>query len=69
MTQHRCPVEGCCVMLDSQVLMCLFHWFTVPEGLRRRVIKEWRDDPGGPVYFLVRAAAIDAANRIALNRR
>jgi hypothetical protein len=57
MSLHRCPAIGCDRRIQGHEMFCLPHWKTLPGPMKVALLREWRQDRGGPGY----AAAMDAA--------
>lgn len=57
--RHRCKVPDCQVTVTLNRLMCLPHWYQVPEPLRKEIWATWRNGAGvfDPAY---RAAVREA---------
>lgn len=68
--KHECPVNGCMVQCEQNILMCKTHWFMVNKSLRdmvwtawRRVL-QWPNDKGmRKTYLKIREDAIKDVNR------
>jgi hypothetical protein len=56
-----CPVPGCGTRIDSSLLMCSPHWWSVPKSLRNRVWTTVRKGVLDDRYRDAAAAAISAA--------
>lgn len=41
-TRHKCPAQGCELLLPPRILMCNKHWHQVPRPLQNAVWAAWR---------------------------
>jgi len=58
MSEHRCPVRGCTIMVPVHRLMCLAHWKDVDRPLREEVYAAYNEQPGSPRHVAAVRAAI-----------
>lgn len=38
---HRCPADGCSLMVNTDKLMCYKHWKLVPEDIQKKVYRTY----------------------------
>lgn len=62
---HECPINGCQVQVVAGKLMCVSHWYKVPQELRTLVWRTWNRGRGRgtPEHRDAMRAAIAAVNR------
>jgi hypothetical protein len=59
---HRCPVNDCATVVDTDKLMCPPHWSMVPMVLQAEVYRTYRDMPLSDEHVMAMEDAIDAVN-------
>ncbi|MFI4874514.1 MAG: hypothetical protein ACIALR_04225 [Blastopirellula sp. JB062] len=57
-----CPVDGCANTIAADLVACAPHWYRLPSGLRARIWKHYRANPGGPDHRQAISEAIDLLN-------
>lgn len=62
MTTHRCPAGNCKVECPWGQLMCKTHWYMLPEDMRVRVWRHWRNGSPTLNYWSLRESAIAFVN-------
>lgn len=41
--RHRCPAQGCPVLVPNSMLMCRPHWYALPQELRSAIWEAYRN--------------------------
>jgi hypothetical protein len=59
--RHACPKIGCDKRLFMPTLACSQHWYAIPEELRRRINRTWRNGSMAE-YLAAREEAVAILN-------
>lgn len=58
---HQCPHAGCTRRITSDLFACSQHWFTLPETIRTRIHRAYRNySRGGGTFADLTAAHAQA---------
>lgn len=52
-----CPIDGCTGRRKRNQVLCVTHWFQVPQALRERIWSLYRTAPGSPDHLRALAEA------------